>query len=674
MKKQYIWFQHLIIVFCLLLTGCQGAYVVNYTPPKQRAMLANERPWLKNHFLTLAYHDVEDEGANQAYLAVRTSALNDQISWLIDHDYHFISVQQIIDAHNGVKDLPPRAVLISFDDGYSSFYRRVYPLLLAYHIHALWAPVGSWVSTPADQKVNFGGLISPRKQFSNWQQIKQLGHSPLVEIGSHTWNSHFGSIADPQLSKEPTAAYHRYDAKTGKYETSAQFIARMDKDVTHITDKIAQVTGKKPRVWVWPYGEASGETLSILKRHSYQLAFTLEDGIGDVQHLNNIPRLLMTNNPTIQNFAAQIQAEEQHDFVRAVHVDLDYVYDKDPIQEKKNIDALIQRIYDMRASTVFLQAYADPDGDGTADAVYFPNHLLPVRQDLFNYISWQIQTRDHNAQVFAWMPVTAFNLASSIPRVKYMRGDDNRALIDKKQPIRLSVFSAKAREKITELYQDLARYSSFSGILYSDDAMLSDFEDASEPALNAYQKAGFPRSIAKIRQNPELFARWTRFKSHALIKFTNHLTKAVRAIRGPQIQTARNIFANPILHPHSEAWFAQNLDDFLANYDWTVPMAMPYMEKVPKSQDNKWLNQLVLAVKSHPGAIDKTIFELQTLDWNKTGAQQKISSKKIAQWMRQLQYSGARHLAYYPDDFLFNHPRLSTIYPVFSTYWYPKDE
>jgi biofilm PGA synthesis lipoprotein PgaB len=59
------------------------------------------------------------------------------------------------------KTLPPKAVLLSFDDGYSSFYTRVWPLLQAWNVPALWAPVGSWVDTPENQKVNFGGLMTP---------------------------------------------------------------------------------------------------------------------------------------------------------------------------------------------------------------------------------------------------------------------------------------------------------------------------------------------------------------------------------------------------------------------------------------------------------------------------------------------------------------------------------
>ena len=56
-----------------------------------------------------------------------------------------------------------------------------------------------------------------------------------------------------------------------------------------------------------------------------------------------------------------------------MHVDLDYVYDPDPAQQTKNINTLIQRVYDMKISHVFLQAFSDPLGNGTINALYFPN-------------------------------------------------------------------------------------------------------------------------------------------------------------------------------------------------------------------------------------------------------------------------------------------------------------
>ena len=49
------------------------------------------------------------------------------------------------------------------------------------------------------------------------------------------------------------------------------------------------MTGKAPRAWVWPYGAANGTSLAIARQQGYQLAFTLEDGLGNVQELGNIP-------------------------------------------------------------------------------------------------------------------------------------------------------------------------------------------------------------------------------------------------------------------------------------------------------------------------------------------------------------------------------------------------
>ena len=186
----------------------------------------------------LAYHDVEDEGADQRYLSVRTSALNDQIAWLRDNGYQPVSVQQILDAHNGGLALPPKAVLLIFDDGYSSFGTRVFLVLKAYNWPALWAPVGSWVDTPANKQVDFGGLMTPRDRFATWDMVREVSKSPLVETGSHTWNSHSGATANPQGSSQPAVANRLYDKKTGQYETDAEFETRIDNDVSLITKSL----------------------------------------------------------------------------------------------------------------------------------------------------------------------------------------------------------------------------------------------------------------------------------------------------------------------------------------------------------------------------------------------------------------------------------------------------
>ena len=672
MLKRCLWLSALIAGW-LMITACSSAHntTPRYVTPGERTPLTADHQWPKNSFLVLGYHDVEDGAADQRYLSVRTSALSDQMAWLRDNGYQPISVQQILDAHDGKIVLPEKAVLLTFDDGYSSFYTRVWPLLKAYNWPALWAPVGSWVDAPANKKVDFGGLMTARDKFATWKMVEEMGKSPLVEVGAHTWNSHFGAEANPQGSKEPAVANRLYDKKTGTYETDEQYTRRINTDISLITNKIKSVTGKSPRAWVWPYGAANGTTLNLAKEHGYKMAFTLNEGLANAAFLDDIPRVLISDNPSLKRFASQVAQVREPQTMRVMHVDLDYVYDKDPAQQKRNIDKLIQRVYDMRISHVFLQAYADPKGDGNIREVYFPNRWLPMRADLFNYISWQLQTRA-GVTVYAWMPVLAFDLDASIPRVTAWDPKTGRTAINHENYVRLSPWSSEARQRITEIYEDLAKHASFKGILFHDDAFLTDFEDASPEALAAYRAAGLPGSIEQIRNNPQAFERWTRLKSKMLIDFTKQLTQSVRNIRGPQVQTARNIYAMPVLEPESEAWFAQNLNDFLNTYDWTAPMAMPFMEQIPANDANAWLDRLVNAVAQNPGALDKTVFELQARDWRKSGDQAEISGKQIAEWMRQLKLSGAGNYGYYPDDFISDKPEMSEIRSTFSSYWYPQ--
>ncbi|WLG90667.1 poly-beta-1,6-N-acetyl-D-glucosamine N-deacetylase PgaB [Pseudomonas cucumis] len=658
----------ILLLGALLISAC-AQQAPAFAPPSERPVSANEKSWPKNHVLGISYHDVEDRDPDQAVVAVRTERLLEQLAWLRENNYTPVTVDQIMAARNGGPELPPRAIMLSFDDGYSSFYTRVLPVLRAYNWHALLAPVGVWIDTPLNQPVDFAGTPRKRSDFLTWEQIREISRSGLVEIAAHTDASHKGVLANPQGNLQPAAATRRYDAATGRYESEAQFQARMRADVAAISEKIRKVTGYKPRVWVWPYGAADGTSLQVVNEQGYQMALTLEDGLDALDNLMSSPRFLVASDPDGEHFANSIVSVQAESPMRVVHVDLDNVYDADPAQQEINLGTLIQRMADMGANTVFLQAFADPVGDGLVHSLYFPNRHLPMRADLFDRVAWQLRTRAQ-VKVYAWMPVLSFALDSKLPRVTRWDPKTATTSIDPDQYKRLSPFDPNVRRIIGEIYEDMARLTSVDGILYHDDAVLSDFEDAGPEALKIYAANGLSGSIATLRDDPAMLQRWTRFKSRYLIDFTHELTAKVRAIRGPQVKTARNIFAEPMLNPESEAWFAQNLDDFLGAYDWTAPMAMPLMEKQSLQKSGPWLETLVATVKSRPGALERTVFELQARDWTKK-ADADIDGEQLADWMGRLKRQGATSFGYYPDNFLENQPDLKAVRPALSNKWNP---
>jgi len=666
-------FRRLMVTLLLgLLCACAQNHPV-FVAPAQRALTPADEPWPTNQFIALAYHDVEDADADQRFLSVRTDRLVQQLTWLRANGYQAVSIDAILAARQGGPTLPARAVVLVFDDGYKSFQTRVLPILRAFNWPAVLAPVGVWMDTPADQSVDFGGEMVERDRFLNWADVRAVSQSGLVEIAAHTDRLHFGARANPQGNSQPAAAVRIYDPVSQTYESEATHQARIARDIRAISTKIEAATGKPPRVWVWPYGAESGTALAIAKQNGYEIGMTLEDGAARVDALMSTPRMLVSSDPGIRMFANAVVGTEARPMMRVAHVDLDYVYDPDPAQTDRNLGVLVQRILDMQINTVFLQAFSDPDATGLVKSLYFPNRWLPVRADLFNRVAWQLRNRA-NVQVYAWMPVLSFDLDPAIARVTRWDPASGDSRVDPEQYVRLSPFDPVARQQISEIYQDLSRHAIFDGVIFHDDAILSDFEDASPQALAAYRAQGLPDSIAGLRADAQTLAQWTRFKSRYLVDFTLALAQEVKAIRGPRIKTARNLFAAPIMNPESETWFAQNLDDFLDAYDWTAPMAMPLMEGVPEAESGAWLEHMVDIVASRPGALNRTVFEVQARDWRRRAGYEEgrpIDTAVMVAWMNRLQARGARNFGYYPDDFLQDHPALERIRPAISDSWFP---
>jgi biofilm PGA synthesis lipoprotein PgaB len=333
----------------------------------------------------------------------------------------------------------------------------------------------------------------------------------------------------------------------------------------------------------------------------------------------------------------------------AVQVDLDYVYDPDTRQEQRNLRLLLARLARLGVNTVFLQAFADPDGNDGADALYFPNRHLPMRRDLFARTARAI--RAQGIRVYAWMPLLAFDLGAARRDLLVSQMGPNRT--DPGRAPRLSPFHPRARRIIREIYDDLAGHASFDGILFHDDSVLSDFEDASPAALAAYRHAGFPADLAALRSRPGLMRRWSRFKTRFVIDFTLSLVDMMR-LRHPALRSARAIYGRAVLQPESEQWLCQSLPLFLQAYDYSVILAMPFLEQV--ADPDRWLGNLAeraLFQALHSPAL---VFELQSVDWRN---KKRVPTEVMRQQLALLRHRGVTSLAWYPDDFFHDQPKAS---------------
>ena len=311
-------------------------------------------------------------------------------------------------------------------------------------------------------------------------------------------------------------------------------------------------------------------------------------------------------------------------------------------QQAKNLDVLIERIYRYGITTVYLQAYSDADGDGVADALYFPNSYLPIRDDIFSQISWQLRTRAE-VKVYAWMPILAFDLRNSVKDAEYMVNSRTN------QP-RLSPYSRKNIEMIKSIYNDLSFHAKFDGILFSDDAFLSDFEGMSSHG----------------NQSAVNFA--TKQKTDDLIKVTDQLVEGVKPyfLFGTNaLRTARNIYASVITEPKAEALFAQNLSVLSKHYDTTVIMAMPYTEHeqdISEREAKAWFETLINNVK-HKYHWIKYSLSSKLVNGH---TQKAIPESELISWIQLLQKHNIYSYGYYPDNFLKDQPSIQQMRPYMS--------
>ena len=589
----------------------------------------------QDRYAVLAYHSVVDDTASKEekyYFpqTISTNLLISHFNWLKDNGYNVVSWQQIIDAENGKGTLPDHAVLLSFDDGYATMYNVIYPILKAYNYPAVFAPVSSWLNTPVTKKIPYANTYLPRSVFVTWEQVREMEKSGLVEIASHTHDSHHGVRANPAGSQLPAVISPEY--KNNKYETKAEYRNRLVRDFTLSSQSIQREVGKKPRIMVWPYGQFNNTAVDVAREvgmsHHFALGEKLINKVGD----KYIGRLLIdteTGFSTIKHYLDGVSDEVK--MPRVVHIKLDDIYNVDKKQQAKNLDVLIERIYRYGITTVYLQAYSDADGDGVADALYFPNSYLPLRDDIFSQIAWQLRTRAE-VKVYAWMPILAFDFRNSVKDAEYV--------VDINKNIGM----------IKSIYNDLSFHAKFDGILFSDDAFLSNFEGMSSHG----------------NQSAVNFA--TKQKTDDLIKVTDQLVEGVKPyfLFGTNaLRTARNIYASVITEPKAEALFAQNLSVLSKHYDTTVIMAMPYTEHeqdISEREAKAWFETLINNVKAQV-PLDKVLFEFQTVNGH---TQKAIPESELISWIQLLQKHNIYGYGYYPDNFLKDQPSIQQMRPYMS--------
>lgn len=204
----------------------------------------------------LCYHQIRDWRGSDSQSAkdyiIPVASFTEQMQMLADSGFHTILPDQLYAYLTTGAPLPPKPVMLTFDDGDLDQYETAVPILEKHGFKGAF-----FIMTVAIGRHG-------KQPYMDKTQIKDLsdrGHA----IGAHTWDHH-------NVKK-----YQGDDWKIQLEEPKA---------------KLEAIIGKPVKYFAYPFGLWNHQALPEIQKRGYAAAFTLADKRDDTMPLYTIRRII----------------------------------------------------------------------------------------------------------------------------------------------------------------------------------------------------------------------------------------------------------------------------------------------------------------------------------------------------------------------------------------------
>ena len=189
----------------------------------------------------LIYHSVKPhlaiETALVKYYVLSPESLEKQFRYLRDNGYTVIGLDFLVDALTKTITLPPKSVVLTFDDGWENQFQYAYPILKKYNYTATF-----FIFTRAID----------RQSFLTWNQVKTMDTGGMT-IGGHTrTHPYLPDITDPVVLR---------------------------REIIGGKSVIENRIGHPINLFAYPYGHYNDQIIKIVKEAGYESARSAYKGI-----------------------------------------------------------------------------------------------------------------------------------------------------------------------------------------------------------------------------------------------------------------------------------------------------------------------------------------------------------------------------------------------------------
>jgi len=178
-------------------------------------------------------------------LSVAPEAFAEQVALLADQGFTPVSTAHLAASWRAGAPLPPRPVLITFDDGYEGVHRHALPVLAKHGFASTLFVSTGWLRGAHDTG---GGLDT----MLDWDQVRALA-AEQVDIGGH-------SHTHPQLDQ--------LDDDTLRFE------------LLRCQEVIADELGARPASFAYPYGYSSRRVRRTVRETGFAQSLAVGNGLA----------------------------------------------------------------------------------------------------------------------------------------------------------------------------------------------------------------------------------------------------------------------------------------------------------------------------------------------------------------------------------------------------------
>ncbi len=227
----------------------------------------------------LAYHKIDDPTAGIKLRGAFTSPKNfaRQMSYLKKRNFEFYTASELIDFYREHGAFPPKAITLTFDDGWKDNYTNAFPIMKELGIRATIFLVPSCIGMMSAKVVADGESEREHLALEDVLEMSEYG----IEFGSHTLNHKL---------------LHQASVEEIEFE------------VTESKKEIENLLDKPCRVFAYPAGFFTDAAQNAVKRAGYIAAFSTVYGERENVNLYALNRIeILRRNRFLFQFARTIK-------------------------------------------------------------------------------------------------------------------------------------------------------------------------------------------------------------------------------------------------------------------------------------------------------------------------------------------------------------------------------